>query len=91
MDGTKAAKQLAAERTLKAIETADNLRKEVDAKRESSDALKVQVDMLSKRLQDAKFIGLAVAELFMWVPLSNSEAQRHHCPLSLQRSTSSLG
>ena len=41
VDGAKAAKQLPAERALKAIETADNLRKEEDAEMESSAALKV--------------------------------------------------
>ena len=35
VDGTKAVEQLAAERALKAIETADNLCKEVDGERES--------------------------------------------------------
>ena len=63
MDGTKAAGKLAAERAPKAIKTAANLRKEVDIERESSAALKVQVDMLSKHLEDTKSIGLAVAEL----------------------------
>ena len=43
----KAAEQLVVERALKAIETADNLHKEVDAERESSATLKAQVDMLS--------------------------------------------
>ena len=61
----KAAEQLAAERALKAIETADNLRKEVDAERESSAALKAQVDMLTKRLEDAKAIQLATVELYV--------------------------
>ena len=65
MDGAKAAEQLAAERALKAIETTDNLRKEVDVERESSVALKAQVDMLTKCLQDAKSIGLAAAELYV--------------------------
>ena len=60
VDGTKAV-----ECTLKAIELADSLRKEVDAERESSTALKAQVDMLSKRLEDAKSIGLPVAELYV--------------------------
>ena len=64
VDGVKAAEQLAAERALKAIETVDNLRKEVDVERESSAALKAQVDMLTKRLEDAKAIGLATAELY---------------------------
>ena len=65
MDGAKAAEQLAAEHAIKANETADNLRKEVDTERESSAALKVQVDMLTKRLEDAKAIGLAIAELYV--------------------------
>jgi hypothetical protein len=63
VDGVKATEQLAAERTLKAFEMADNLCKEVDAERESSAALKAQVDMLTKRLEDTKAIGLATAEL----------------------------
>ena len=61
----KAAEQLAAERVLKAIETADNLCNEVDVERESGAALKVQVDMLSKHLEDAKSIGLATAKLYV--------------------------
>ena len=61
----KAAKQLAVERALKAIEMADNLRNEVDAERESGAALKVQVDMLSKQLEDTKSIGLVAAELYV--------------------------
>ena len=55
----------AAERALKAIEMANNLCKEVDAKRESSAALKAQVDMLTKRLKDAKSVGLAIAKLYV--------------------------
>ena len=39
-NGAKATKQLAVEHALKAIETVDNLCKEVDAERESSAALK---------------------------------------------------
>ena len=42
LEGVKAA----TERALKAIETAENLHKEVNAERESSTALKAQVDML---------------------------------------------
>ena len=59
---------MAAEHALKAIETADNLRKEVDAERESSAALKAQVDMLTKRLEDAKAVGLATTELLCGCP-----------------------
>jgi hypothetical protein len=64
-DGAKAAEQLAAERAMKALETAENLCKEVNAERESSTALKAQVDMLSKRLEDAKAVGLAAADLYI--------------------------
>jgi CO dehydrogenase/acetyl-CoA synthase epsilon subunit len=56
---------LATEHALKAIETANNLRKEVDAERESSAALKAQVDMLTKHLEDAKVVGLAAAGLYV--------------------------
>jgi len=65
VDGAKAAEQLAAEFALKAFELADSLRKEVDVERESGATLKVQVDMLSKRLEDAKSIGLVAAELYV--------------------------
>ena len=54
----------AADRAMKAIEVAVNLRKEVDAERESSTTLKVLVDVLSKCLEDAKSLGLAAAELY---------------------------
>ena len=37
----------------------------MDAERESGVALKAQVDVLSKRLEDAKSIGLAMAELYV--------------------------
>jgi pyridoxine 5'-phosphate synthase PdxJ len=65
LEGAKAAEQLTAERALKALETAENLRKEVNAERESSAALKAQVDMLSKHLEDAKAIGLAEVDLYI--------------------------
>jgi hypothetical protein len=64
-DGAKVVEELAAERALKAIKMADNLHKEVDAERESSAALKTQVDILTKRLEDAKAAGLAIAELYV--------------------------
>ena len=65
VEGARAVERLATERALKAIEAGDNLQREVDAERESGVALKAQVDVLSKRLEDAKSIGLAVAELYM--------------------------
>ena len=37
----------------------------MDAERESGTALKAQVDMLSKRLEDAKSIELATTELYV--------------------------
>ena len=86
----KAAKQLAVERALKAIEMADNLRNEVDAERESGAALKVQVDMLSKQLEDTKSIGLVAAELYVGA-LEQFGGSTSLLPLSLRRSTSSLG
>ena len=64
-NGAKATKELAAKCTLKAIEMADSLCKEVDAKRESSAALKAQVDILTKCLEDAKVARLAVDELYV--------------------------
>jgi prefoldin subunit 5 len=64
MEGVKAAETLVGEHALKAIETAKNLHKVVDAKRESSTALKMQVDLVSNRVEDAKEVGLAVAKLY---------------------------
>ena len=61
VDGTKAAKYLAAKRAFKAIKMADNLHKEVDTKRESSTALKAQVELLTKQLEDANVVGVAIA------------------------------
>ena len=52
---------MAAEHALKAIETTNNLRREVDAERLSGAALKAQVDMLSKHIEDIKSIGLAAS------------------------------
>ena len=64
MEGTKAAEVLASERPLKAIETAKNLCKEVNAEMESSAALKAQVGLLSKCLENAKEVGLTAAKLY---------------------------
>jgi len=65
LEGAKVVEQLTVECALKALETADNLRKEADAKRESGASLKAQVDILTKRLEDAKAVGLAAAELYV--------------------------
>ena len=64
LEGAKVVEQLTVECALKALETASNLLKEVDAERESGASLKAQVDILTKRLEDAKAIGLAAAELY---------------------------
>jgi hypothetical protein len=64
VEDTKTAEQLASERSLKVVETADNLRKEVDAERESSMALKAQVNLLTQRLEDTKELGVAATELY---------------------------
>jgi uncharacterized protein YlxW (UPF0749 family) len=64
VEGVKATEALAAERALKAIETADNLRKEINSERESSTALKAQVDLLSMCLDATKEIGLAAAKMY---------------------------
>lgn len=60
----KATEQMASKRALKAMEIADNLRREVDMERESGIALKAQVGVLSKRLEDAKSLRLATVKLY---------------------------
>ena len=64
LEGAKAAEQLAAERALKAVETTENLHKEVAIERESSMTLGAQVNLLTKRLEDAGAVGLVVAKLY---------------------------
>ena len=64
VEGVKAVEALTGEFTLKAIKTAENLYKEVNAERESSAALKAQVGLLSKCLEDAKEVGLTAAKLY---------------------------
>ena len=64
VEGANAAEVLACECALRAIETAKNLRKEVNTKRESSAALKAQVGLLSKCLEDAKEVGLTTTKLY---------------------------
>lgn len=59
-----AAEQLAAERAQKANNIANNLRKEADTERQSSAALGTQVNLLTKRLEDARAVGLAAVELY---------------------------
>jgi hypothetical protein len=64
MEGANATKTLASKRVLKAIKMVENLRKEADTERGSSAALKVHVELLTKCLEDAKELGLAVGELY---------------------------
>ncbi|CAD6261054.1 unnamed protein product [Miscanthus lutarioriparius] len=65
LDGSKAAEQLALDCGQKANDAAASLRKEVDAERESSHALGAQVELLTKRLEEAIVIGLSAAELYV--------------------------
>ena len=60
LEGTKAA-----EWALKVNETIKSLHKEVEAERQSNATLGAQVNLLTKRLEDASAIGLAVAELYI--------------------------
>ena len=93
VDSAKASKHLAIERALKAAEMADNLRKQVDAERESSTALKAQVELLTKRLEDANAAWVAAAELYVgaleWfggsTSLLPSKPLVSRCPPSLWR------
>lgn len=71
LTGSKATEVLALARLQKASETADSLRKEVEAEKSSSTALLAQVGLLTKRLDEAKVVGLSVAELYIsaWLAL----------------------
>jgi hypothetical protein len=51
----------------KVVDTADRLRREIDAEKESSGALATQVELLNKRLDDAKALSLSVAEIYTFV------------------------
>lgn len=59
LEATKAAEQLVVDCATKAGEVADALRKEVDAERESAAALRTQVEMLTKRLDGMKSLGVS--------------------------------
>jgi hypothetical protein len=61
LEGSKATEQLALDRAEKANETADLLRKEVEAERQSSVTMGAQVALLTKRLEDTSAVGLATA------------------------------
>ena len=75
---------------MKAIDTAENLHKEVAVERESSAALKAWLDMLTKRLEDTKAIRLAAAELYIG-ELGQFGGVTSSLPLILRRTTFFLG
>lgn len=62
--GSKTAEHLALEKAKKAVDTADRLCREIDAEKESSGALATQVELLNKRLDDAKALGLSAAQVY---------------------------
>jgi len=62
--GFKAMEELALAHVQKAEDSNDNLRKEVEAERSSGAALAAQVSLLTKRLEEAKTVGLTVAEMY---------------------------
>jgi hypothetical protein len=65
MDDAKSAKAVAVERASKAVETAENLRKEIDAEKKSGLALQQQVGLLTKHLEAAKESGQTVVDLYV--------------------------
>ncbi|CAD6253235.1 unnamed protein product [Miscanthus lutarioriparius] len=60
----KATKELSLSWLEKAVASNEGLRKEIEAERSSSQALGAQVELLQKRLEDARAASVAVAELF---------------------------
>lgn len=90
LEGLKAAEQLALECAQKDNDAAEGLRKEVDAERQSSHALGAQVDLFTKRLEEAKVIGLSAAELYARA-LGEFRGLCLLCPPSHWRSTYFLG
>ena len=61
--GSKAAEGTALARLQKAVDAKEGLRKEIDAERSSSQALSTQVELLQRRLEEARAAGVAKAEL----------------------------
>lgn len=86
--GSKAIEQFALGKAEKAVDTANRLRKEINAK-ESSGALATQVQFLNKHLDDVKALDLSTAEIYTTIlasfgavtpPLpSDSSAYGVHC------------
>jgi len=62
--GWKAIEELALARLRKASDVNESLRKEIDAEMSSSKALSMQIDLLNKRLEEARAAGLSVAEMY---------------------------
>ena len=62
--GLKAIEELAVARLQKAIDANEGLRKEIDAKKSSSQALSAQVDLLQKHLEEARVAGVSATELY---------------------------
>ena len=62
--GSKAAEELALARLQKVIDANEGLRKEIDAKKSSSQALSAQVDLLQKHLEEARVAGVSATELY---------------------------
>jgi hypothetical protein len=54
----------------KAVDTADRLRREIDAEKESSGALAMQVELLNKHLDNVKALGLSAAKIYTSVVAS---------------------
>jgi hypothetical protein len=67
VEAAKTAEALAVERTSKDNETADNLRKEIDAKKKSSLALQQQVELLTGCLEAVKGLALATVKMYVAV------------------------
>lgn len=65
LEGSKVAEEFSLEMAQKAMDVNEGLRKQVEAERESSSALAAQVNLLTKRLDEAKALWLSVAELYI--------------------------
>ena len=62
--GLKAAEELALAHLQKASDVNESLWKEIDAEMSSSKGLSVQIDLLNKRLEEARDAGPSVAEMY---------------------------
>lgn len=65
LDWSKAVEQLALEHAQKANDATASLREEVDTERQSSCALGAQVELLTKRLEEVKAIGLPAIDIYV--------------------------